>query len=1097
MGARMRAFDWRRTSLGDPAGWPQSLKTTVRTMLDSRFAMWMAWGPEGIFFCNDAYLPTVGIKRDWVLGARADRVWEEAWDAAGPRIAHVLATGEATWDEGLRLFLRRSGYEEETFHTFSYSPVYEESGRVAGMLCVVAEETERMLSARRLAQLQDLAGVSVVEARSLDDAGRLMLAALGTRRHDVSFATLYLAGEGANELRRVEAVPHPGSGLGQGADAQARAFALRVQHTGREALTHEVKSLWGELHGAWPEPVEEALVLPLAGRGGEAPIGALALGISTRRRLDDAYRNFLRLVASQFSVQLNDARTRLEAQQRAEALAELDRAKNLFFSNVSHELRTPLTLMLGPVDDLLARAALPAEAREPLERVQRNGLRLRKLVNTLLDFSRIEGGQVQGRYAATDLARYTAELASVFRSTVEQAGLRLVVRGSDRPLPAYVDREMWEKVVFNLLSNAFKFTFEGEIEVRVAEVGQRARLTVRDTGVGIEPSAIAHIFDRFHRVHGARSRTHEGTGIGLALVKELVRLHGGSIDVESTSGQGTCFTVEIPLGTDHLPASSIVATEAEANIAGPAAQRSNYLEEALAAETTWLARRSAHESPASPVHRKPERVLVVDDNPDMRDYVRQLLDPHWHVETAADGQEALATIAQRLPDLVVTDMMMPGIDGRALLRRLRDDPRTRSLPVLVLSAQAGEEARVAGLQQGADDYLIKPFSATELLARVEVQVMRARVHRQATLAREAAEAANRAKDEFIAMLGHELRNPLAPILTAVQVMKLKDGDSPNRAIIERQARHMARLVDDLLDISRIARGSLELRRTTLELRAVVEGAIETASPILENKRHRLELDVPAQGLPVFADEARLRQVIANLLVNAGRYTDTGGRVEIHARRSGDEAVLVVRDNGAGMAQQELEVVFDLFVQGAQGIHRPQGGLGLGLAIARNLTRLHGGTLEAASPGLGLGSEFTLRLPLAASAQEHGAALPKAIDGGHKRVLVVEDNVDGAQALGELLALSGLTPFIAHDGPSALALLQRQPVDVALLDIGLPVMDGFELATQIRRLDPTRNIRLIAMTGYGQRSDMARSQAHGFASHLVKPVDPEALLQAIG
>jgi signal transduction histidine kinase len=397
-------------------------------------------------------------------------------------------------------------------------------------------------------------------------------------------------------------------------------------------------------------------------------------------------------------------------------LGELDTAKTAFFSNVSHEFRTPLTLILGPVEDAVTRAA-PLEG-EALRSVQRNALRLLRLVNSLLDFSRVEAGRTDARFEATDLAALTAGLAGSFRSLVESAGLDLVVDCPPLPEPVYVGRSHWEKIVLNLVSNAFKFTFSGTITVRLAAKGEAVELVVSDTGTGIPEREHARIFERFHRVDGARGRSFEGTGIGLALVRELVNEHGGTARVESEVGRGTTFTVTIPTGTAHLPAPRVAKGgdgPTDTRAVGPA----SYVLEA----SQWV-----HETPRTPLPPAPRtgeperRVLVADDNADVRAYLEHLLSPHWTVQTVADGTAALAAARAAPPDLILTDAMMPGLDGFALLRALRAAPRTRAIPVIVLSARAGEEAVVEGLETGADDYLVKPFSARELLTRVRAQL---------------------------------------------------------------------------------------------------------------------------------------------------------------------------------------------------------------------------------------------------------------------------------------------------------------------------------------------------------------------------------------
>lgn len=648
MGARMRAYDWSTTPLGAPEGWPQSLKTIVRVMLDSRFAMWMMWGPDGTFFCNDAYLPTVGLKRDWVLGARADRVWEEIWGDIGPRIDHVLGTGEATWDEALQLFLRRSGFEEESFHTFSYSPVYDDANRVAGMLCVVVEVTERVLAERRLKMLRDLAAVSMAAACTVARAGRLMMEGLAHGPLDIPFAALYLMDEDSPAAQLVAQTQAPATGALPQVLGAGQPDALFGTSPGRPIAGQQqaLRALWPGVvvHGPWADPVQQALVLPLRGAQQGQPFGYLVLCASTRLLLDGSYRDFMALVADQFASQLADVQARLDAEKRAQALAELDRAKNLFFSNVSHELRTPLTLLLGPIDNLLAGDGLTPDLRGELALAQRNGMRLRKLVNSLLDFSRIEAGRVETHFRPTDLATVTADLAAVFRAAVEQAGLYLKVDAQPLGDTAYVDRDMWEKVVLNLLSNAFKFTFDGGVEVALRRVGNAAELRVRDTGVGIAADALPRIFDRFERVAGQRSRSQEGTGIGLALVKELVKLHGGTVSAASAVGQGTTITVTIPLGRTHLPSDRVDETPVLDAVAVDGAA---FLDDALRAGNSSF--RKADRPPVPQADGDRAHVLVVDDNADMRGYIQRLLQPHWRVSTAADGREALAAIAEAMP----------------------------------------------------------------------------------------------------------------------------------------------------------------------------------------------------------------------------------------------------------------------------------------------------------------------------------------------------------------------------------------------------------------------------------------------------------------
>ena len=559
MAERIRGVDWSTTPLGPINRWPQSLRTVVNILLSSRYAMWMAWGPELTMFYNDAYRATLGIKHPWALAKPASEVWPEIWPDIGPRIEAVLGTGKATYDEGLLLFLQRSGFPEETYHTFSYSPLENDEGRISGMLCVVTEETDRLIGERRVATLRDVAS-TLASKNTEEEILEALKANLNLNRKDLPFTLTYLFDDaGAARLACSSGIAkdHPLAveQIEKGGDFPWPALQISRRPIplvlGDLAEQRKVRPLPA---GDWNKPVEQVAIVPIKQQGQQAPAGFFVVGTNPYRRYDIAYSGFIDLLAGQIAAGLANARAYATERRRSDALAEIDRAKTTFFSNVSHELRTPLTLMLSPVEELLAEPCKQTpEDRELLELVHRNSLRLQKLVNTLLDFSRIEAGRIQAHYEPTQLDRFTEDLSSNFRSAMEKAGLQFSTNCEPLPEPVYVDREMWEKVVLNLLSNALKFTLEGGVKVALRSVGHSAELTVQDTGAGIPESELPRIYERFHRVSGAKGRTIEGTGIGLALVQELVKLHGGSIAASSEFGKGTTFTVSIPFGTEHLP----------------------------------------------------------------------------------------------------------------------------------------------------------------------------------------------------------------------------------------------------------------------------------------------------------------------------------------------------------------------------------------------------------------------------------------------------------------------------------------------------------------------------------------------------------------
>jgi len=933
MGELMRSIDWSQTAVGAASSWPQSLRTALSILLETGFPMYIAWGPEFIQFYNDGYRPILGsTKHPAAMGRSTRETFAEIWDIIGPMFEGVMR-GTPTTVVDFLLPLDRHGFVEECYFIFSYSPIREEGGSVGGVLVTVTETTERVLGARRLETLQQLSA-RMQEAATAEAACEIAATVLGENPADLPFALLYLLGPDGQRATLAGT-----AGIGPGTAASPAEIDLASEER--------------------PWPRQQVLEIPIAQPGQDRPTGVLVAGISPRLIFDDKYKSFLELAAGQIATAIARARALAEAKARAEALAEIDQAKTAFFSNVSHELRTPLTLILGPAREALARAGtLPSDDAERWELVHRNGLRLLKLVNTLLDFSRIEAGRVQASYEPTDLASLTRDLASVFRSAVESAGLRLAIEVEELGEPVFVDRDMWEKIVLNLVSNAFKFTFEGEIEVGLHRSVGQAVLTVRDTGIGVSAEQLPRLFERFHRAPGARSRTHEGTGIGLALVQELVKLHGGTITASSIVGQGSVFTVALPFGSAHLPQDQVAAPRSLSSTAIGA--------EAFVQETLHWSPEGKAETPDEPAGHKAGSILLADDNADMREYVTRILRDRWHVEAVADGASALERARQARPDLILSDVMMPGMGGFQLLQALRADPLTQSIPVVFLSARAGEESRIEGLSAGADDYLIKPFSARELLARVGTHLEISRLRLEADRARERAELANRSKDEFLAMLGHELRNPLAPIVTALHIMRLRSNETfqKERMLIERQVNHLIHLVDDILDVSRIARGKIELKRERIELFEIVAKAIEMAGPLIEQRQHRLEVEVSRLGLAVEVDAVRMAQVVSNLLNNAAKYTEPNGTITISAASADGEVVLRVRDTGIGLSPEILPRIFELFVQENQALTRSQGGLGLGLAIVRTLVELHGGRVEALSEGQGHGSEFVVRLPTA-------------------------------------------------------------------------------------------------------------------------------------
>ncbi len=1165
MGALIRAKDWALTPLGPIESWPQSLRTAVDICQASDLPICVIWGQELVQIYNDGYRVICGGKHPHSMGQNFPECWREAWPVIGQAHDSALA-GDTAFLENQHIFLDRHGYTEECFFTFSFSPIRDEMGRVGGLFHPVIETTARMLGERRTRALRDLAA-RTASAPTVDEACTLSAESLAEQGADVPFALLYLFDADGGSARLAASAGLP---PGMAARRERIEFAsatpswplAEVATEGVARLVDDLEGRFGHLAcGPYPESPRQALVLPITSPGVERPAGVLIAGLSSRLKLDPVYRDFLELLAAAVTTAVANGRAFEEERERAEALAELDRAKTAFFSNVSHEFRTPLTLLLGPAEEILSDPEIGSASRRRVEVIHRNALRLQKLVNTLLEFSQIEAGRAQAAYVESDLAELTADLASVFRSAMEKGGLQFTVDCPPLPAPVFVDHDMWEKIVLNLISNAFKFTLEGEVEVRLRPVRDGgtafAELSVRDTGFGIPADQLTKVFDRFHRVENQRGRTHEGTGIGLALAHELVKLHGGVIRAESEPGHGTIFIVRLLFGKDHLAADRIVSGSAGL---GAFARGDAYPGEAR----VWLPEENAAEPPGAPESRGLPRVLLAEDNADMREYLRRLLASRWEVEAVPNGAAALAAARANIPLLILSDVMMPGMNGFELLQAVRADVMLRATPVILLSARDGDEARVEGVSQGADDYLVKPFSARELIARVAAHIELARVRgdarqlleqqeqlvraaneelrqrvaelqaanesvqnsRRAALnlmadavesrrqleasnqalrereesLRESAEElarADRAKDEFLAMLAHELRNPLAPLRNAAEVLRAPAAGAAQRDhaqdVLDRQIENMSRMIDDLLDVSRITEGKIELRKSPVDLGSILSAAANLARSGVTARDQELVLKLPAEPVFLDADATRLEQVFGNLLTNACKYGGDGCHIEFSAERAGAEVVVSVRDNGVGIAPDLLPRVFELFVQSSRTLDRAHGGLGIGLTLVHRLVKLHGGSVEARSEGIGRGSEFIVRLPVLESppTEPRTAASTKA---GRRsfRMLIVDDNVDAAESLAMLQGLHGHVTRVEHSGPAGLHAAADFLPEVVLLDIGLPGMDGYEVARWLRGMAGVGNAFLVAMTGYGSERDRRLATEAGFDEHLVKPADLSVL-----
>lgn len=665
------------------------------------------------------------------------------------------------------------------------------------------------------------------------------------------------------------------------------------------------------------------------------------------------------------------ARREQELAQLNERLKEMDRLKTEFFSNVSHEFRTPLTLMLGPIEDLLHNAEMSSETRSQLEVVNRNSIRLLKLVNTLLDFSRFEAGRIQIAYRPTDLTRFTIDLASNFESAINKAGLKFIIDCESLPEMIYIDPNLWDKVVLNLLSNAVKHTFEGSIVIRLRWLNNQAVLTVQDSGIGIPATEIPRLFERFYRVANARSRTHEGSGIGLAFVKEIVKIHYGTIEVESIEDQGTTFTISIPSGKDHLPAylvADALQNHSSQDVAKAYIQESLHWlpqndllisEAASSTEGVWLSTDQNESRKAI--------ILLVDDNNDMRNYIAKLLSPYCEVLTATDGKVALSKLQERVPDLILSDIMMPNMNGFELLNAIRhyDKKAVQSLPFILISARAGEEAKIDGLEAGADDYLIKPFSVRELLARVKTNLD---LHRSRCKITAELNNISQFKSRFISNMSHELRTPLNAILGYSKMMEMDMIESPkdkqealNTILVAGQ--HLLDLINDTLDLSQIEAGKLVLNLEWIEIRPFIAKIHALLNDLALKKGLNLQFECQSPLKSIKADPIRLKQILINLINNAIKFNITNGKIDVRFYRSQDGLWITcqVKDTGLGIAEDKLDKLFVEFYRADMASSRTHEGTGLGLALTKRLVELHGGSISVESK-IKVGTTVTFNMP---------------------------------------------------------------------------------------------------------------------------------------
>jgi signal transduction histidine kinase len=1133
-GALIREHEWANTSLGPIETWPQSLLSILSICLNASIPYVIMWGPELVYLYNDAYLPILGVKHPFALGRACKVIWPEMWDTVAPMLEGVLNTGKDTVLNNILLPLERNGYPEECYFSLSYSALRAELGTIAGVFVTVTETTEHVLTARRLKSLHAL-HPQITKSMGYELVRQTALQSLESNPQDIPFALLYRINSAKQQATRLSL-----SGIAPDLimspaiiDITQSLWPLQnVIDTQSPVIAKDIGTFFSDLpQGAWSIPPETALLLPIFAGSRQTVTAILIVAVNPHKKLDTAYREFFDLLTRQIEASMTDALVYEQERQKSEALAEINRAKTTFFSNISHELRTPLTLIQGPVEESLSdtRYPLPPIQRERQLRVQRNTHRLLKLVNGLLDFSRLEANRIQAVYEPIDLVQLTRSLANLFESAFKKAHIDLFLIIEPLQESLYVDKDMWEKIVCNLLSNALKYTLAGQVTVRLHHTDMGAVLTIQDTGVGIPDEAKEHVFERFCRVENMQSRSHEGAGIGLSLTQSLVKLHGGSIRLSSEIGKGSTFTVCIPYGSAHLPQEHI-SQNRRGSTAG--ATSLPFIEESL----SWV------ESPSSQItlsdnvlteqtEPSKSRILVIADNADMRHYLQQLLAPYWEIITADNGEMALNLLQNQTVDAIVSDVMMPKIDGFQLIVLLRNDKRLAIIPVILLSACAGEEAHLEGLKAGAADCLVKPFTPNELIVKIQKQIIQRHVL-------EKTELEKRLQTEFIDTVCHEIRNPLNGMFGCVdgltnviqqlesflnnyeRTLSLEIGRIittqvheakeilTNLSICTEQQRV---IVDDVLDLSKLNSNKVVFNPEPFSPKQAILAAIQMFQQQLNQKQLNVNLDIDDEFY-VVSDKGRFTQLIINLLSNAIKFTANGGiTIRCHYRILCDdkwEVEVHVKDTGFGMTQQEIQQLFQPFVQANKTISSRFGGSGLGLTICKKLVTMMGGTISVKSHQH-QGSDFAftiiatpaLQTELLPIQQRRKSPLlqPLIIPTSIHCILIVEDNLINQKVLGQHLRQAGYTYRIAANGLEALTLYREYTFSLVFMDIEMPVMNGLDATREIRRYEQQHQLNrvpIVGLSGNARNEQIATALEAGMDSYITKPFHKVTILKHI-
>jgi signal transduction histidine kinase len=1166
IGNALCSLDWSQSSLGVIDTWPSSLITTVGMILTSGQPCGLLWGSDSVFIYNEAFEHLLGLTRTKALGQPYFEHSNGSIIITKEMLANVIeSNGRSTKCCEDKLFIqeKEKGVLEETYFTLYVSAIYNETRSIGGFLVSGIETTKLVFALRRSTILREL---NLSNEKTIHGCCQAISKVFDSASGDIPFSLVYLLEREGNNKIVLQSCTGIVAGtlaspleikIGPNANhTKSWPFYLALNSNSPNCLL--VDDLQSKFGDDWSLNTVQALVAPInIDSRITSPQGVLVIGISPSTRFDDDYHLFTKQLVSEVNNVLWKAQLLEGNTFRTQEIAAVSQEKTIFFTNVVHEFRTPLSLMLGPLADLLNDKNNPLNSihREKLSMIQRNSIRLVKLVNSIMDFSRIEAGRSKMNYQPTDLSKLTREIGCLFESAMTLAGLEFVADVESIDQPVYVDPEMWEKIITNLISNAFKFTFQGKVELILRRNSNNVVLQVIDTGVGIPETDLKSIFKRFHQVDKIKGRSSEGSGIGLFLVYELVKLHNGIISVKSKVKCGTAFTVTIPMAPKN-PESPLAKISSNFQ---PTAYSKSIVDEAKGWTPEFIVEHHVStkevqlEDDIDVTYSPPDKnstILLAEDNADMRNYIRGSLIKHWNVDVTSNGLEAYELACTSEFDLIISDVMMPKLDGFSLIQMLRRNPKTGGIPIILLTVRAGEESLVKGFEFGADDYLVKTsFSKEELIARARKHIELGRFRRFLECQVEEKEGElhklDKAYYEFIDMICHEIRNPLHGISGNWELLmerfesleQLWKPSSENKNMSEIQqtlfkylaemksylvnievcTAHQTRVIDEVVLRAKLQRNNYEVTYSTCDPADLLKDSIKRFDKIAKNLGLDIKTNVAQSTHKVDIDVNCVKQILGNLVGTMIRNMEICGVITIAASLKDDTSLRFeikctnIKPNI--FADEEVQSS-DMQFSNSEGEH--YNNVSFGVSLCNKLISLIGGeqiTITRNEQNVICLVFVILCKPVSQENKRNNRSndnnnniimvdseeKPVAGERAHKlpnirvptkRALVAEDNIINQTLCKALLAKQGYACTIARDGKEALEQFVPDAYDFILMDITMPELNGFEVTKRIREIEAAMDVdnpvSIIGLSAYSQREKIDAAVEAGMDDFISKP-----------